>query len=316
MNLSRRLRLALIRARPNVPQHVGDGTGSSDGLNGGSDGGSGGDTDGGSGDDTGGGGDTGGETDGGDFGGDGVPMGDASGGTETVAFTTTYTLEANVDEYDVVKYNGSQLFIAPSRGMDCCVMFEDEVAFDGLDDGDSDDGGSDDGGSDDGGSDDGGAEGAATDSTDVAGDVLEMPVRGIRVLTTDAVNGLAQETHRIPLAEDQSVEGLYLVDRNLIALTSTAWWGRHGDQFARPEGWLNQSVGLESFDLDEDFSARHSIRVEGALVNSRRTEAGIFPCDPAHTRDRWPDLLPGESGRESTRIRICWRRSSQQIFYR
>ena len=144
---------------------LGDGTGSSDGLDGGSDGGSGGDTDGGSGDDTGGGGDIGGETDGGDFGGDGVPMGDASGGTETVAFTTTYTLETNVDEYDVVKYNGSQLFIAPSRGMDCCVMFEDEVAFDGLDDG---------------GSDDGGAEGAATDSTDVAGDVLEMPVRGIR----------------------------------------------------------------------------------------------------------------------------------------
>ena len=257
-------------ASPERAAALGDGTGSSDGLDGGSDGGSGddtgGDTDGGSGDDTGGGGDTGGETDGGDFGGDGVPMGDASGGTETVAFTTTYTLETNVDEYDVVKYNGSQLFIAPSRGMDCCVMFEDEVAFDGLDDG----------GSDDGGSDDGGAEGAATDSTDVAGDVLEMPVRGIRVLTTDAVNGLAQETHRIPLAEDQSVEGLYLVDRNLIALTSTAWWGRHGDQFGRPEGWLNQSVGLESFDLDEDFSARHSIRVEGALVNSRRTEAGIF----------------------------------------
>lgn len=197
--------------------------------------------------------------------------GGTDGGTDTVAFTTTYTLETNVDEYDVVKYNGSQLFIAPSRGMDCCVMFEDEVAFDGLDDG-----GSDDGGSDDGGSDDGGAEGATTDSTDVAEDVLETPVRGIRVLTTDAVNGLAQETHRIPLAEDQSVEGLYLVDRNLIALTSTAWWGRHGDQFARPEGWLNQSVGLESFDLDEGFSARHSIRVEGALVSSRRTEAGIF----------------------------------------
>lgn len=197
--------------------------------------------------------------------------GGTDGGTDTVAFTTTYTLETNVDEYDVVKYNGSQLFIAPSRGMDCCVMFEDEVAFDGLDDG-----GSDDGGSDDGGLDDGGAEGATTDSTDVAEDVLETPVRGIRVLTTDAVNGLAQETHRIPLAEDQSVEGLYLVDRNLIALTSTAWWGRHGDQFARPEGWLNQSVGLESFDLDEGFSARHSIRVEGALVSSRRTEAGIF----------------------------------------
>ena len=212
------------------------------------------------------GGDTGGGTDGGTDGGttseasEGV-AGDAVGGTNTVSFTTTYTLEANVDEYDVVKYNGSQLFIAPSRGMDCCVVFEDDVAFDILEEGDSDGLG---------------AEGEPADSTDVEGDALEMPVRGIRVLTTDAVNGLAQETHLIPLAEDQSVEGLYLVDSNLIALTSTAWWGRHGDQFARPEGWLNQSVGLESFDLDEDFSARHSIRVEGALVNSRRTDAGIF----------------------------------------
>ena len=206
----------------------------------------------------------GGENDGGTDGGTvaEVPSesaaGDAASGTETVAFTTTYTLEANVDEYDVVKYNGSQLFIAPSRGMDCCVMFEDDVAVGILEGGDSDAGG---------------AEGEVGDAGGVA---LEAAVRGIRVLTTDSVNGLAQETHRIPLAEDLSVEGLYLVDRNLIALTSTAWWGRHGDRFARPEGWLNQSVGLESFDLDDGFAARHSFRVEGALVNSRRTEAGIF----------------------------------------
>ena len=206
----------------------------------------------------------GGENDGGTDGGTVAEVaseraaGDAASGTETVAFTTTYTLEANVDEYDVVKYNGSQLFIAPSRGMDCCVMFEDDVAVGILEGGDSDAGG---------------AEGEVGDAGGVA---LEAAVRGIRVLTTDSVNGLAQETHRIPLAEDLSVEGLYLVDRNLIALTSTAWWGRHGDRFARPEGWLNQSVGLESFDLDDGFAARHSFRVEGALVNSRRTEAGIF----------------------------------------
>jgi len=87
---------------------VGDGAVSSDGLDGGSDGGT------------------------LDVTSEGA-AGDAAGGTETVSFTTTYTLETNVDEYDVVKYNGSQLFIAPSRGMDCCVVFEDEVAFDGLD---------------------------------------------------------------------------------------------------------------------------------------------------------------------------------------
>ena len=64
--------------------------------------------------------DTGGETsDGGGA--------DAGGSTESVSFTGTYTLEAEVDEYDVVKYNGSHLFIAPTRGMDCCFIFEDDV---------------------------------------------------------------------------------------------------------------------------------------------------------------------------------------------
>ena len=40
-------------------------------------------------------------------------------------FTTTYNLEANIDEHDAVKYNGNHLFIAPSRSMDCCFIFED-----------------------------------------------------------------------------------------------------------------------------------------------------------------------------------------------
>ena len=60
--------------------------------------------------------------------------GDGGLPTETVSFTGTYTLEAKVDEYDVVKYNGERLFIAPTRGMDCCFVFEDTVVID--DDGD------------------------------------------------------------------------------------------------------------------------------------------------------------------------------------
>ena len=40
----------------------------------------------------------------------------------------TYTLEANVDEHDFVKYDGDHLFIAPSRGMDCCFILEDALA--------------------------------------------------------------------------------------------------------------------------------------------------------------------------------------------
>ena len=56
--------------------------------------------------------------------------GDGGLPTETVSFTGTYTLEAKVDEYDVVKYNGERLFIAPTRGMDCCFVFEDTVVID------------------------------------------------------------------------------------------------------------------------------------------------------------------------------------------
>ena len=78
--------------------------------------------------------------------------GDGGSPTETVSFTGTYTLEAKVDEYDVVKYNGERLFIAPTRGMDCCFVFEDTVVIDddggeGLETGGDEDGASNEGAS-------------------------------------------------------------------------------------------------------------------------------------------------------------------------
>ncbi|MEL0305854.1 MAG: hypothetical protein VW975_03085, partial [Halieaceae bacterium] len=39
-------------------------------------------------------------------------------------YSTTYTLEPTTDEYDIVKYDGSTLVIAPSRG-GCCYILED-----------------------------------------------------------------------------------------------------------------------------------------------------------------------------------------------
>ena len=38
------------------------------------------------------------------------------------AFTTTYTQEQNVDEFDVVKYDGDHIYIAPQRGYDKCCF--------------------------------------------------------------------------------------------------------------------------------------------------------------------------------------------------
>ena len=43
------------------------------------------------------------------------------------SYTTTYTLEASVDEHDYVKYDGNHLYIAPTRGLACCFILEDDA---------------------------------------------------------------------------------------------------------------------------------------------------------------------------------------------
>ena len=58
-----------------------------------------------------------------------APVADAS--SDGGGFSTTYALEADVDEYDIVKYNGSTLAIAPSRS-GCCFVVEPRIASDAL----------------------------------------------------------------------------------------------------------------------------------------------------------------------------------------
>ena len=58
-----------------------------------------------------------------------APVADTS--SDSGGFSTTYTLEADVDEYDIVKYNGSTLAIAPSRS-GCCFVVEPRIASDAL----------------------------------------------------------------------------------------------------------------------------------------------------------------------------------------
>jgi hypothetical protein len=41
------------------------------------------------------------------------------------SYTTTYTLENNIDEHDAVKYDDKHLFVASSRSMDCCFVVDD-----------------------------------------------------------------------------------------------------------------------------------------------------------------------------------------------
>ena len=96
------------------------------------------------------------------------------------SYTTTYTLEASVDEHDVVKYNGEHLFIAPSRSMDCCFILRDAIPS--------------------------------------TSDDSNQTERGIRILRTNPEEASATEISTIPIDGQLTIEGLYNKDSKLIAL--------------------------------------------------------------------------------------------------
>ena len=160
------------------------------------------------------------------------PAADASSG----GFSSTYTLEASVDEYDIVKYNGSTLAIAPTRS-GCCFIAEPVAAEAALP------------------------------------PPGESPLPQIELFLTDPTSGTASLQSVIDLDEGVNAEGMYLSETGLQVLLSTAWWGVYGDRFTTPDGWLDEQVSLKSFDLTdpENPALTSELSIEGALVTSRRT---------------------------------------------
>ena len=160
------------------------------------------------------------------------PAADASSG----GFSSTYTLEASVDEYDIVKYNGSTLAIAPTRS-GCCFIAEPVAAEAALP------------------------------------PPGEPPLPQIELFLTDPTSGTASLQSVIDLDEGVNAEGMYLSETGLQVLLSTAWWGVYGDRFTTPDGWLDEQVSLKSFDLTdpENPALTSELSIEGALVTSRRT---------------------------------------------
>lgn len=171
--------------------------------------------------------------------GDGAPLLAAPPGLsgDGGGFSTTYRLEAAVDEHDVVKYDGELMLIAPSRGMDCCFLVEPLATNEAL---------------------------------------LPPPPpsgpREIRMLRTDRGSASASEVGRLPVDEGVSIEGLYLHGDDLIALGSSAWWGQHGDAFASIVAWEGQQLGLRIYDVSNPANPQvgWSLDIEGAMVTSRR----------------------------------------------
>ncbi len=165
---------------------------------------------------------------------------------DSSSFTTTYNLEAGVDEHDYVKYDGEHIFIAPSRGMGCCFIFEDQIIAE------------------------------SHNSTD------DMPVddesRAIRILATSPDDGAAAEVSTIELEDELSVEGLYIHEDQLVTISSSGWWGVYGDSFANASLWEGQNTALNIYDVSQisEPDAVLNISLEGGFVGSRKKDDTVY----------------------------------------
>lgn len=160
----------------------------------------------------------------------------AVGGADGGDYTTTYTLEADVDEHDSVKYNGRILAIAPSRS-GCCFAVEP--------------------------------------FTDVAA-VVDLPPAGektVALYQTEPSSGSASLLADLALEDNEAVEGLYLTEQHVQVLMSSAWWGTYGDALSMPSNFQSQTVRLVGFDISDPSLPRvdNELVIDGALIASRRT---------------------------------------------
>lgn len=155
-------------------------------------------------------------------------------------YTGTYTQELNVDELDAVRYDGEHLFVAPRRYFHCCFILEDT--------------------------------GAPTIEPP------PRPERSIRILETDPANGDASLVGTIPLENDVSVQGMYVKDDKLFALTGTSLYGTYGDFWADVAIWAPEKLGFRIYDVSDTANPTldTEVKIDGVFVESRRIGNTVY----------------------------------------
>lgn len=161
-------------------------------------------------------------------------------GADLGNFTGTYTQEANVDEFDAVRYDGSHLYVAPRRYFNCCFFVE-----------------------------------PAGDGATSTGN---LPERSIRILATDPDNGLAELAGTIELEDNLSVQGMYLAGERMFALTSESTYGSYGDFWASLSIWAPEQLGYQVYDVSDVGQPALEVdaRIDGILVQSRRIGDTVY----------------------------------------
>ena len=156
-------------------------------------------------------------------------------------FTGTYTQEAKVDEFDAVRYDGEHLYVAPQRYLTCCFIQQP-------------------------------APGAVAPSP--------KPSRAIRILATSPESASAAEAGEIPLPDDVSVQGMYLANGRMFALTSESYFGTYGPFWADAAIaiWAPERHGFKLYDTTDVASPKllAEADIDGVFVESRRVGNTVY----------------------------------------
>lgn len=107
---------------------------------------------------------------------------------------------------------------------------------------------------------------------------ISSPERSIRILETDPVNGSAKLISTIPLEDGVSVQGMYVVDDRMFALTGTSIYGNFGDMWANVAIWAPEKLGYRIYDISDPTSPQleFDATIDGVFVESRRIGDTVY----------------------------------------
>lgn len=104
------------------------------------------------------------------------------------------------------------------------------------------------------------------------------PERSIRVLETDPGAVSAEPVSTIPLEEGVSVQGMYVADNKMFALTGTSYYGSFGGMWAEPAVWAPEQLGYRVYDMTDPASPQIEVdaAIDGVFVESRRIGDTVY----------------------------------------
>ena len=104
------------------------------------------------------------------------------------------------------------------------------------------------------------------------------PERSIRILESDPANGSANLTSTIALEDGVSVQGMYVADDRMFALTGTSIYGQFGAMWADVSIWAPEQLGYRIYDLSNPTSPSLEIdaTIDGVFVESRRIGDTVY----------------------------------------